>query len=91
MNINKLPKLTDRTADSIGVFQEAEILHLDDCTLAHKLGELGFLPGRSIRLLYKAPFGDPMAFELGDSVIALRKAEARLIHIKSEILQTTPD
>jgi ferrous iron transport protein A len=42
---------------------------------------MGFYPGQTLRLLYRAPFGDPIAIEVGDYVLSLRLDEARLVEM----------
>jgi ferrous iron transport protein A len=44
--------------------------------------ELGFLPGKSITLRHSAPMGGPMAFQLDETILALRKNEASLIKVQ---------
>jgi Fe2+ transport system protein FeoA len=39
--------------------------------------------GQSIKALFKAPFGDPIAFECNGNVLSMRKDEARFIEVKS--------
>ncbi len=70
------------TADSILLKEVVEILQVDSSEIGRRLGEMGFLPGKSIQLLLKAPFGDPMAFQIDNTVIALRKDEAQSIRVK---------
>lgn len=53
--------------------------------LSSKLTEMGLTPGRYIKILYKAPLGDPLAVEVGDYVLSLRVSEAMLIEIDQEI------
>ena len=71
------------TADTLKLHQTVEILDLDQNDTGQRLNEMGFWPGRSIELVVSAPFGDPLAFRLDNSVIALRKEEAKLIRVKS--------
>ena len=47
-----------------------------------RLKEMGFVPGRTIVLTGKGPFGDPLAFEVGFLHAALRIEEAELIEIE---------
>jgi ferrous iron transport protein A len=55
---------------------------LDPIT-AQRLHELGFDEGVDVELLHSAPFGgDPMAVRVGNMVVALRRAMARLIEIR---------
>lgn len=70
------------TADTIQLRQSAEILDLDQTDTGQRLNEMGFWPGKSIELLISAPFGDPLAFRIDNSVIALRKEEAQHIRVK---------
>lgn len=72
------------TADKIKTHQTVEIVDLDENDTGQRLGEMGFWPGKSITLVLSAPFGDPLAFEVDNTVIALRKEEARLIKVKAE-------
>ncbi len=44
--------------------------------------ELGFLPGKMITLHHQAPAGGPLAFQMEDTLLALRKNEAALIRIE---------
>lgn len=40
---------------------------------------LGLRPGAKVRLLRKAPLGDPLEVQVGESFLALRRSEARSI------------
>ena len=46
-----------------------------------RLLELGFIPGTSVRAVQVSPLGDPVAYEVLDTVIALRRCDARCVHI----------
>ena len=52
--------------------------------LSAKLAEMGLIPGQFIKILYRAPLGDPMAIEVGDYVLSLRNSEASLIRVIQE-------
>ena len=67
------------TADMAILHQEMEVEEIKDSDVSIKLLEMGIMPGKTLTLLYIAPLGDPLAFQLGDSMIALRKQEAKLI------------
>lgn len=41
-----------------------------------RLMALGLLPGMTLKLVRRAPLGDPVAIEFGGQVVSLRKAEA---------------
>ncbi len=47
-----------------------------------RLQELGFLPGVRVTALYESPFGDPVAYGVLDTVIALRRADAATVEIE---------
>ena len=51
--------------------------------ISSKLLEMGFYQGKELELLYKAPFGDPIAVRVGDYVLSMRKKEASLIEVES--------
>ncbi len=49
--------------------------------LPERLAELGFLAGERVRVLARAPFGDPLAVRVGSGTFALRRAEADCIRV----------
>jgi Fe2+ transport system protein FeoA len=71
------------TADSISSRDFFEIVALDENETGQRLSEIGFWPGKNIKLVLSAPFGDPLAFEVDNTVIALRKEEAKSIKVKT--------
>jgi ferrous iron transport protein A len=48
-----------------------------------KLLEMGFCEGKELRVLYRAPFGDPMAIDIGGYTLSLRNEEAAQIEVES--------
>ncbi len=50
--------------------------------LRRRLLDLGFSPGISITPLFRSPLGDPTAYEVMGSVVALRKEDAIQIEVK---------
>jgi ferrous iron transport protein A len=46
--------------------------------------ELGFLPGATVLMSRRSPFGDPSVFRIDDSEIALRRETARHIRLRAE-------
>ena len=46
-----------------------------------KLLEMGLGPGETVRLIRRAPFGDPIEVEILESRLAIRHAEARLVYL----------
>jgi ferrous iron transport protein A len=57
------------------------ISELTDSSLKLKLMEMGLISGKKIKVLFKAPFGDPIAIDLGGYVLSLRLDEADLINV----------
>lgn len=54
-------------------------------TIAHRLKELGFVPGELVRLITVAPFGgDPILVQIGFTRFALRKSEAKRILVEAK-------
>ncbi|TCS93667.1 ferrous iron transport protein A [Hazenella coriacea] len=48
-------------------------------TLRRRLLDLGFVPGAVIEVLQKSPLGDPVAYRVSNTTIALRKEESSQI------------
>jgi ferrous iron transport protein A len=46
-----------------------------------RLMEMGIVPGAPLRVIKSAPLGDPIQISLRNSHLALRRAEARAIHV----------
>jgi ferrous iron transport protein A len=55
---------------------------------ARRLMELGFLPGASVTAGQSAPGGDPRVFQVDGSEIALRRATAGQLTIRSDFSRT---
>lgn len=70
------------TADQLTLNQSGKILEISSSPLKINLMELGFLPGKQLTLQHKAPSDGPMAFQLDETLLALRKNEAALIRIE---------
>jgi len=59
--------------------QSGVIQHLEHDVLTPKLVEMGLYVGNQVKVLFKAPFGDPIAVQVGDYVLSLRLEEAKLV------------
>lgn len=55
------------------------LVHSD---ISSKLLEMGLYDGQEVEVLFKAPFGDPIAVNVGGYVLSLRLAEARLVEVQ---------
>ncbi|WP_017733311.1 FeoA family protein [Nafulsella turpanensis] len=71
------------SADKMDVHQEVEVREIEESEVSLKLLEMGILPGKRLILLHIAPLGDPMAFQVDDAVIALRKDEAQFVKVET--------
>jgi Fe2+ transport system protein FeoA len=50
--------------------------------IGDRLLDLGFMPETPIRMIRRAPLGDPIEFEIRGARICLRRQEARLIRVR---------
>jgi len=50
--------------------------------LSTRLADLGFCPGTEVRVVRRAPLGDPVLYELRGCQIALRRGEASLVRVR---------
>ena len=70
------------TADQLTLNQSGRIVEISSSPLKINLMELGFLPGKQLTLQHRATSGVPLAFQLEETLLALRKNEAALIRIE---------
>ena len=57
------------------------VVDLQESSLKPKLMEMGLIAGKKLKVLFRAPFGDPIAIDLGGYVLSLRLDEAGLINV----------
>jgi len=71
------------TLDMLGVGQTGtvKVLH-NQSTERRRLLDLGILPGTKIENVMSSPLGDPIAYRVRNSVVALRREQASLIEIE---------
>jgi Fe2+ transport system protein FeoA len=62
--------------------ETAQVVGISSSELKPKLLEMGLVNGQHVKLLFKAPFGDPVAVEVGDYVLSMRKDEAVLVEVE---------
>jgi ferrous iron transport protein A len=58
--------------------------------LAAKLVEMGFCVGCRVTIRFTAPFGGPLAVDLGAYLLSLRREEAQLVMVEPETAQPQP-
>lgn len=61
-----------------------EVKSKGDSRLRRRLLELGFLPGTSVTVRGRAPFGDPMLFFLRGYELTLRASDAKEILVEGK-------
>ena len=56
-------------------------VHSLNCSsnVKRRLLDLGLIPNTPIKAILKSPFGDPIAYEIRGSIIALRSEDSELI------------
>ncbi len=50
--------------------------------VGERLLDLGLLPGTTVRVLRRAPLGDPTVYELRGYQLCLRRTEADRVHVR---------
>lgn len=71
-----------RTLASLEAGEEARVAAVDVATpLGRRLLDLGFVPGTPVRMVRRAPLGDPTSFALRGTRIALRRREALQVQV----------
>jgi len=77
--------LPDRRLSSLAVGQQATVIDLSPACRGperRRLLDLGVVPGTVIRAELVSTGGDPIAYRIRGAMIALRNAQADLIHVK---------
>lgn len=62
--------------------KKATIMHVNGYELSLKLFEMGVLPGEQVEIENVAPFGDPIAINIGEYKLCLRLDDASNIEVK---------
>ena len=73
------------TLDLLKIGERARVVAVN-CQgfLRTRLSDLGLLPGTAIEAIMRSPMGDPIAYEVRGSVIAIRREDAQLIEVARE-------
>ena len=53
-----------------------------DDPIGKRLSNLGFVPGRTVTPLRRAPLGDPVVYRVADYELCLRRQEARMVQVE---------
>ena len=72
--------LYDLNINSVGTIHSLNTVN--ESTL--RLSQMGLIPGSTVRMIKKNPFGGPLQLKLNDYYIAIRKEDAQMIHIENK-------
>ena len=62
---------------------DARVAAVDaDTPIGKRLLDLGFVPGTAVRVLRRAPLGDPVEYELRGYRLCLRRTEALRVRVE---------
>lgn len=79
-NSNKLNLFEGKIGDFI------RITHMEiEGVMRRRLLDLGFIPGAIVEVLKRSPLGDPVAYRVSQTSIALRKEES--MKIEGELIE----
>ena len=75
--------MTSVKTQPLSTFKTGQLLQIKkiqlEGTMKRRLLDLGFIPGATIKVLQKSPLGDPTAYQVSNTTIALRNEESSLI------------
>lgn len=84
---NLAADLTANDVTTLADMRKGQIAHVVDVcdeldpASARRMFDLGFAPGAQVEMLRKAPMADPVVFRIAGYDIALRRVQARCIHV----------
>lgn len=70
------------TIDKLTPGTVAVVDHVESSPLSPRLRDLGLVSGTPVRCLFRAPFGDPVAYGIKGAVIALRREDSRAVYAR---------
>lgn len=71
-----------KALSSIQIGQSVIVSKIKESLLKSKIMEMGLIEGKTIKILFKAPFGDPIAIDVQGYVLSLRLDEAALVEVE---------
>lgn len=73
------------TLDRFGPGESGRIARVGgEPPIVRRLMELGLVPGTRVRVVRRAPFGDPIELEVRGVHLSLRRSEAKRIHVERD-------
>ena len=70
--------LSDTTSRVVGLVKDTA-----SGPIIRRLSNLGFVPGRVVTPLRRAPLGDPVVYRVADYELCLRHHEARIVRVET--------
>lgn len=74
-----------KALSTIRIGELVTVSKIKDSLLKPKLMEMGLIEGKTIKILFKAPFGDPIAIDVQGYVLSLRLDEAVLVEVEERL------
>lgn len=74
----KICPLNELKPGETGIIEEIE----GEEELRLRLLELGFTRGNRVTVLFESPFSDPVSYQVGKSIVGLRRSEASHIIVR---------
>lgn len=85
MESASVPALRCRVLAELGIGESGRILRLEGSGgLRHRLLEMGLTAGAIVRLIRRAPLGDPLELQIRGYRLSVRKSEAATVIIESD-------
>ena len=80
------PPSTHTCLSDLRLGTSARVIGLQEDTaedpIVNRLSNLGFVPGRTVTPLRRAPLGDPVVYRVADYELCLRRQEARMVQVE---------
>ncbi len=71
-------KVSEMEVNKTGIIKAV----LGNGSLRHRLLEMGIIPGTKLKLIKKAPLGDPIQIQIRNFYLSIRKFDAEMIEIE---------
>lgn len=73
------------TLDKISTGEFAVVVAIDTAlSLKQRLYDIGLVPGTRVKVIHQSPSGNPRAYLVRGSIIALRNCEAQKISVRDD-------
>ena len=87
MSTTSTPPPAERFLSNLRVGTTSRVVGLVKDTasgpIIRRLSNLGFVPGRVVTPLRRAPLGDPVVYRVADYELCLRRHEARIVRVET--------